>query len=48
MYQTVIQLLSGGLRFDMTSSGITRFVKGHPVGLSLANAQIPVGKHRLR
>jgi hypothetical protein len=40
------KVLYGALKFDITSR-ITKFVKVTPVGFSLDNAQIPVGKHRL-
>jgi hypothetical protein len=40
------KVLYGALKFDIISR-ITKFVKVTPVGFSLDNAQIPVGKHRL-
>lgn len=40
------KVLYGAMRFDITSR-ITKFVKVTPAGFSLANAQIPIGKHRL-
>ena len=40
------KIMYGALKFDITSR-ITKFVKVTPAGLSLDNAQIPAGKHRL-
>ena len=43
---STFKVMYGALKFDIISR-ITKFVKVTPIGFSLDNAQIPVGKHRL-